>query len=48
VGPTVMLNFGRLWWSNGLYFRASDPTRAVQAGDGYGRIWLRSVIGVSL
>lgn len=48
VGPAVLLNFGRIWWSNGLYFRVSDATRVQQPGDGYGHIWLRTIIGIDL
>ncbi len=48
VGPTAMLNFGKIWWSNGFYFRVSDATRAVQAGDVFGRVYARSVIGLNL
>ena len=48
VGPTMLLNFGRVWWSNGLYFRASDATRVQEAGDTFGHIWLRTIIGLDL
>jgi hypothetical protein len=48
VGPTMLLNFGRIWWSNGLYFRVSDATRVQAPGDGYGHIWLRTIIGIDL
>ena len=48
VGPTVMLAMDRLWWSNGVYFRATDAARRVEPGDAYGRIWVRSVIGFNL
>lgn len=48
VGPTVMLNFGRLWWTVGGYFRVSDTGRPVAPGDAFGRVWVRSVVGVDL
>ena len=48
VGPTMLLNFGRVWWSNGLYFRASDVTREQEPGDGFGHIWARTIIGLDL
>lgn len=48
VGPTMMFNWGKLWWSNGFYFRVTNPTRPADVGDAYGRVWARTVIGISL
>lgn len=48
VGPTMLLNFGRVWWSNGFYFRASDATRVQEPGDGFGHLWVRTIIGLDL
>ena len=48
VGPTVMFDFGKLWWSTGVYLRADEVERAVQPGDAYGWIWVRSIVGVGL
>jgi len=48
VGPTAMVNFGKLWWSAGLYFRVTDTARAVAPGDTFGRIWVRSVVGLDI
>jgi hypothetical protein len=48
VGPTTLLNFGRVWWSAGVYFRASDATRVQEVGDGFGHLWVRSIIGLDL
>jgi len=48
VGPTVMFDFGKLWWSTGVYLRADEVDRAVQPGDAYGWIWVRSIVGVGL
>jgi len=47
LGPTSHLNFGRLWWTAGLYLHLnslSTPT----PGDAYGPVWFRSVIGLDL
>jgi hypothetical protein len=46
VGPAFMFNFGRLWWATGAYARVTDPSRDVQVGDAYGRIWVRTVVGL--
>jgi len=48
VGPVAHVNFGRLWCSSGVYLRATDTSRDVQQGDGFARVWLRSVIGLDL
>ncbi len=48
VGPAVMLNFGKLWWSVGAYFRVTDVNRTAEVGDTFGRFWLRSVAGIEL
>jgi hypothetical protein len=48
VGPAVMFDFGKLWWSTGVYLRADEVERAVQPGDAYGWIWVRSIVGVGL
>ena len=52
VGPAVMLDLGRLWWTTGVYLRVSNLDRAVSApeppvpGDAFGRFWVRTVIGL--
>ena len=48
VGPAVMVNFGKLWWSVGGYFRVTDLNRPAEVGDAFGRFWLRAVAGVEL
>jgi hypothetical protein len=48
VGPAALLNFGRLWWTFGAYARADDPGRVAQVGDAYGRLWVRTIVGVGL
>lgn len=45
LGPTIMLNFGKLWWSTGIYVRLDDMSRTLQPGDAYGPIWARTIIG---
>jgi hypothetical protein len=46
VGPTFMMNLGPLWWATGAYARITDPSHSVQVGDAYGRIWIRTVVGI--
>jgi hypothetical protein len=48
VGPAVLLNFGKLWWSTGLYARVSDTAHTMQPGEPFGPVWGRSVIGFEL
>jgi hypothetical protein len=49
VGPTLLIQFGRLWWTNGVYVRLNEMDHTMVAGvDGFGLIWARSVIGVGL
>jgi hypothetical protein len=45
VGPTVHLNFGKLWWSSGLYVHANS-TSTPAVGDAYGPVWFRSTIAL--
>ena len=46
VGPTLMLNLGRLWWTSGVYVRLNEFGRSLQPGDAFGSVWFRTVIGV--
>ncbi len=48
VGPAVMYNFGKLWWSVGFYGRVTDVDHVMEPGDPYGKWWLRSMIGYNL
>ena len=47
LGPTTHLNFGRLWWTAGLYFHLNSLSTP-NPGDAYGPVWFRSVIGLDL
>jgi hypothetical protein len=47
LGPTSHLNFGRLWWTAGLYVHLNS-TSTPNPGDAYGPVWFRSVIGLDL
>ena len=48
VGPAVLLNFGKLWWSTGLYARVSDVNHSMQPGEPYGPFWGRLIVGYDL
>jgi hypothetical protein len=47
LGPTVHLNFGKLWWSLGVYADLSH-LGVPQVGEVYGPVWVRSVLGLNL
>jgi hypothetical protein len=48
VGPALLLQFGKLWWTNGVYARVSDTSHSLQIGESFGAIWVRTVIGIEL
>jgi hypothetical protein len=46
LGPALLLQFGKLWWTNGVYYRVSDASHTQQIGESYGKFWVRTVIGI--
>lgn len=48
VGPTVMVSVGKLWWSVAPYVRLDGLDRGAQRGDEFGRVWIRSVVGLEI
>jgi hypothetical protein len=48
VGPALLLQFGPLWWTNGVYLRVSDFGHVLQPGESFGNVWIRSVIGIGI
>ena len=46
VGPALMINLGKLWWTTGVYLRATDTDRSAQVADTYGPLWIRTVVGI--
>jgi hypothetical protein len=46
VGPAFMFNFGPVWWTTGAYARVTDPGHDNQAGESFGRVWVRTVVGL--
>lgn len=48
VGPTLLLNFGKVWWSTGLYARVTDFDHSMRPGEPYGPFWGRTIVGFEL
>jgi hypothetical protein len=47
AGPTVHLNFGKLWWSAGIYGHLNNFDKPVP-GQAWGPVSFRSVLGLDL
>ena len=48
LGPTVILQFGKVWWSNGAYLRINGVrTPAIGSNDPYGAFAFRTIIGLN-
>ena len=52
IGPAFMMNFGRLWWSNGIYLQVTNLGETQQQelagnGDPFGHVWARTIVGLS-
>jgi hypothetical protein len=47
LGPTVHFDWGKLWWSLGVYANLNDLS-APQVGYAYGPIWVRTLLGINL
>jgi hypothetical protein len=49
LGPTVMLQFGKIWWSTGFYFRLNGLETPPPASNvPYGPVWARTIVGINL
>lgn len=48
LGPTLLLQFGRFWWSSGVYLRLSRMNHTLTPGEGFGLVWARTMIGIGL
>ena len=48
VGPAMLFNFGKFWWSTGAYVRTTTTNHDLQVGDAFGNYWVRMVVGVEL
>jgi hypothetical protein len=48
LGPALLLQFGPLWWTNGVYLRVSDFGHTLRPGESFGHVWVRSVLGIGI
>jgi hypothetical protein len=48
VGPALLFNFGKLWWSTGVYARVDAVNHSAALDDNYGPLWVRTVVGFGL
>ena len=46
LGPAVMLQSGEAWWSTGVYARLDHFGDSLQAEDPYGKVWIRTMVGM--
>jgi hypothetical protein len=46
LGPTVLLQSGEAWWSTGVYARLDHFGQSLQAEDPYGKVWIRTMVGM--
>jgi len=48
VGPAILLNFGKLWWSTGAYLRLTNFSHEMAPSqDSFGPVWFRTIVGLS-
>jgi hypothetical protein len=52
VGPAMLFNFGKFWWSTGVYFRVTnlsynDAKEGTVGNDIFGPLWFRTIMGIS-
>jgi hypothetical protein len=46
LGPTFLLQSGEAWWSTGVYARLDHFGDDQAADDPYGKVWIRTMIGM--
>lgn len=46
LGPTFLLQSGEAWWSTGVYARLDHFGDRLSAEDPYGKVWVRTMIGM--
>jgi hypothetical protein len=48
VGPAILLDFGKFWWSTGAYLRVTNFDHTMVPGqDSFGAVWFRMMVGIS-
>lgn len=48
AGPALLLLFNRFWWNIGPSIRLDALDRPTQLGDQFGRLWVRTIVGIDL
>jgi hypothetical protein len=48
AGPTVLLQASKVWIAIGAYARLDNLGSGVNVGDPYGKIWVRTLLGIDL
>lgn len=48
IGPTLLAQSGRVFFSLGAYLRLDGLADSAPVGDPFGKVWIRSLIGVEL
>ena len=46
LGPTVLVQSGELWFSLGAYVRLDSIADDAQVDDPFGKVWIRTIIGI--
>lgn len=46
LGPTFLLQSGEAWWSTGVYARIDHFSEDAVADDPYGKVWIRTMVGM--
>lgn len=46
LGPTVLLQSGEAWWSTGVYARLDHLGESAVVDDPYGKVWIRTMVGM--
>lgn len=46
AGPTFLLQSGEAWWSTGVYARLDRFGESAVAEDPYGKVWIRTILGL--
>jgi hypothetical protein len=51
VGPAILFDFGKFWWSTGVYFRVTslgygEVKEGTIGSDAFGPLWFRTLIGI--
>ncbi|MFZ5893186.1 MAG: hypothetical protein ACOY0T_19155 [Myxococcota bacterium] len=48
AGPTLLVLLGRAFITTGAYVRLSDTSHSMTFGEGFGRVWVRTLVGIGL